>query len=302
MADDGQPLLGAAPPSASARARAHRRRAALALVGTGFAVGMVVSSTREAARRSPGVALADRWPGAARNQSAASNCVWHEPHWRHGRSVGHYECFNTSSEADAYAQGRAHVYNVNGDDDDYRMPFSYNCDVFDDDTVYSPDTCGEYDEETCQGSGNGKSYGFIDGNGTTFTPGGCVNGTACYDWCGVACDEGWWSYCAWSLIANMPSVCNGTYDPSTPDRRLRDAGPTTCALHSFCAACGEGNRYCNELWHFYTDENVTNSGHNQLINVVVRPVALKAWCAHWDLGYSPQNKTLPDDGRRRQRA
>ena len=74
--------------------------------------------------------------------------------------------------------------------------------------------------------------------------------------------------------------------------------PRRCALHSFCGACGEGNAYCDAVWHYYNAHNSTGDGHNQFLNIFTMPEVLSAWCEHWGLPYRELNATRPDTGRR----
>jgi hypothetical protein len=281
---------------------ARKQIALIATIGgLAFSAGVATSSYK---RFSVGTVLKDAWPGMANNETDSSiNCVYKNPHWYLGRSHGHYECFNTTAEAKNASKGHKFVYDIVGDDNDHYTPFYMNCDVYDDDVVYSPDICGSADYSACH-STDGYYYHIPDADcwggdhvaynescydkEATVKDGGCVNGTGCFDWCGKACDSEWWSWCGWDVVAHAPETCNGTYEPAPPGRRLRTGSGTSCAFHSFCGPCGSDNKYCNDVMKFYNHYNGSSSWNKEL-NVFMEPDVLKIWCEVWDLPY--QNRS-----------
>ena len=62
--------------------------------------------------------------------------------------------------------GRGFVYDVLGDDDDYVVPYRWDCAVVDDDEVYSEDSCGKADYTACWevGGGGGRGVSRIRGH------------------------------------------------------------------------------------------------------------------------------------------
>ena len=52
--------------------------------------------------------------------------------------------FTTKSSNRLASAGRGFVYDVLGDDDDYVVPYRWDCAVVDDDEVYSEDSCCFY--------------------------------------------------------------------------------------------------------------------------------------------------------------
>ena len=281
--------------------RARRRTRVLAAGATTL---LAAAATSRATRLARLAALSDAWPGYAGDgayRNASRRCVWHEGHWWRA-ARGRYVCFDTPAEAAAYASPRAYVYSPTGDDDDaaFVVPFEINCDAFDDDAVYSEASCAGFDTPVCKADFADERFADPWSGNATYAAGSCCEGTDCYEWCGAACRDGWWSYCLWELVANAPATCRGAFDPSPPPARraLRAAGGTTCALHSFCGACGEGNAYCDAVWHYYNAHNSTGDGHNQFLNIFTMPEVLSAWCEHWGLPYRELNATRPDTGRR----
>ena len=78
-----------------------------------------------------------------------------------------------------------------------------DCDEYDDDSLFTgaSTSCGTPDEK----------YFCTH----------CGEGTACYNWCGDACNftgttNSWGAYCAWQLWANLPQVCDGTFESIAP--------------------------------------------------------------------------------------
>ncbi len=78
-----------------------------------------------------------------------------------------------------------------------------DCDEYDDDSLFTgaSTSCGTPDEK----------YFCTH----------CGEGTACYNWCGEACNftgttNSWGAYCAWQLWANLPQVCDGTFESIAP--------------------------------------------------------------------------------------
>ena len=217
-------------------------------------------------------ALSNAWPGEHQYNTSFA-CVWHEPHWRivHGLAIGHYECFNTSAQAAAASADRPFVFDVTGDDDDYNIPYKWDCAAIDDDTVFSEDACGKADFNACW---------------DTSTEWNCANGTACFDWCGGACENGWWSYCIWDVVAHAPEACNGTFDPAPPARRLRTASGKSCAMHSYCAPCGNDNVYCNDIYSKFRDNHGNNTDESMQSSMeFLTPSTMESWCGAWNLTY-----------------
>ena len=101
-------------------------------------------------------------------------------------------------------------------------PYNVTCSEYDDDVVYSATTCKSQDWGFCY---KGDKTFSVDGaaseddDATTASYTTCVNGTACYDWCNVACEQGWGAYCVWDIYANLEAACAGNYTPVPPGRR-----------------------------------------------------------------------------------
>ena len=255
---------------------------------------------RDAPRRL--AALSDAWPGYAGDgayRNASRRCVWHEGHWWRA-ARGRYVCFDTPAEAAAYASPRAYVYSPTGDDDDaaFVVPFEINCDAFDDDAVYSEASCAGFDTPVCKADFADERFADPWSGNATYATGSCCEGTDCYEWCGAACRDGWWSYCLWELVATRPRRARRVR-PCRRPRAARCARPAARrARSSFCGACGGGNAYCDAVWHYYNAHNSTGDGHNQFLNIFTMPEVLSAWCEHWGLPYRELNATRPDTGRR----
>jgi hypothetical protein len=141
--------------------------------------------------------------------------------------------------------------------------------------VYNEDSCGKADYTSCWD---------VDDGAALY----CGNGSDCFDWCGGACENGWWSYCIWDVVAHAPEACNGTYDPSPPGRRhLRSATGRSCAMHSFCAPCGDGtNTYCNDAFEALRLKH-GNSSDQSLQSAIdfLTPSTMESWCGAWNLTY-----------------
>ena len=101
-------------------------------------------------------------------------------------------------------------------------PYNVTCSEYDDDVVYSATTCKSQDWGFCY---KGDKTFSVDGaaseddDATTASYTTCVNGTACYDWCNAACEQGWGAYCVWDIYANLEAACAGIYTPTAPGRR-----------------------------------------------------------------------------------
>ena len=302
------------PPKPRRRRAAARAVAWLALSLAGLAL-LALAATTTNPVAGAAVALSNVWPGLHQYNTSFA-CVWHEPHHSlvHGLAIGHYVCYNTTAEAHNASVGREMVFDINGDDDDFQTPFKWDCAVIDDDSVFnearrprtsfiSPlllllracpvvisrtvktaivtprcvlstrqDICMKSDYVACWEADTTSSLY-------------CGNGSDCFDWCGGACENGWWSYCLWDVVAHAPEACNGTYDPSPPSRRLRMGSGASCAQHSYCAPCGDDNEYCNSAYSSIRGtKNDTKNSMQGAINFLT-PSTMEDWCGAWGLPY-----------------
>ena len=156
----------------------------------------------------------------------------------------------------------------------YEAMWNVKCNEYDDDEVFTSDSCSEPDEDWCA----------MD----------CHEGTACYEVCGKAScsedpvDSSWGAYCIWEAWANLDSLCLGTFVP-TSARRLSEpkANGITCAWHAYCTACDGGSqRYCSTIYHAYynASQRPLYTG-NEPAASALEPHILQSWCAYFNLPY-----------------
>jgi hypothetical protein len=88
----------------------------------------------------------------------------------------------------------------------------------------------------------------------------CPSGSPCSKYCSTAQVEGWTAPCMWQMVANLGSVCNGTFNATMPSRRrqrrelvasepswpaagrqLKPGGNSACSFGSFCMYCNASN-------------------------------------------------------------
>ena len=175
-------------------------------------------------------------------------------------------------------------------------PYNVTCSEYDDDVVYSATTCKSQDWGFCY---KGDKTFSVDGaaseddDATTASYTTCVNGTACYDWCNVACEQGWGAYCVWDIYANLEAACAGNYTPVSPGRRrlaVMNFGGA-CAYHARCEACNASEATCDDVYHHYfyydwkDDEWDAYSGNPQAA-AALEPDVFATWCAKYHHTYA----------------
>jgi len=131
-------------------------------------------------------------------------------------------------------------------DDDNFYPLS--CAKYDDDTVYPNALCLAGDNHTCQSMPD--NYGGIDGV------------------CSEACSEGWGVPCGWEAIADLPAICDGSFEATFPGKSTNrgkhpknpDSGfwgnelvinstkeeVWACNVHAFCYSCVDESNVVND--------------------------------------------------------
>jgi len=202
--------------------------------------------------------------------------------------TGQYNCSLSPWDDDSIASD-PYLINLQADDNSFYSPHNVTCSDWDDDTVYDEESCEGFDSGACQGSFDGPSITWP----TDETYQGCTNeSTGCYDWCGTACDDGWWSWCLWDVVAHAPELCAGNYTSKGPEagddgrRILRTATGRTCGIHSYCSPCGDDNHYCKSMWDKYFVWRDSMCANKQ-VAAALQPASLELWCEHWGLPYTP---------------
>lgn len=169
-------------------------------------------------------------------------------------------------------------------------PYDVVCDDYDDDTVYTEATCGPKDNDFCKVKATDDVKCIDHGNACYY---GAENGTAFTSWCGTACEGSWGAYCLWEAWANLDLLCNGTFVPTAPARRLTDDDlGRSCAFHARCETCsGKEKKYCTAVYqkYYYWDALLYPSySGNEEAAAALEPVVLKTWCAEYDFTYMPK--------------
>jgi hypothetical protein len=149
-------------------------------------------------------------------------------------------------------------------------PLLYECEYYDDDSVYPNDDCIYHDMGFCK----------------TF----CSQGTPCYDVCGSACvyDYDGTSYdnittygnpCLWQAVTNLELLCKNDLsfvhlpfqeslnippdEMDMTDNSISDP----CAMHSYCVSCNSNNEYCAAVVTYYKDvATIVNTDSGELID------------------------------------
>merc|ERR1719231_980489 len=158
------------------------------------------------------------------------------------------ELWDKLSDADEllrYVVSTAYTgYDANTMDDDNFWPLS--CAEYDDDTVYPNALCLSGDNATCHDSS--------------------VMTEHYVETCNTACGEGWGVPCGWQAIAQLPELCDGTFeatfpagsnnlDPKMDDEVLLYNAVTinstketywACNVHAFCYACVDDDNIVND--------------------------------------------------------
>ena len=259
----------------SAPRRRPARRAAVALVSV--SATLLASSRAWASRPRPSATAA---AVASALSSASYYCLLNA-------LTGRYNCSLSAWDDDAVAAD-PYLINLAGDDDAFYSPRNLSCSDWDDDSVYNPESCESFDSGACQGAFDGPSITWP----TNETYKGCSSsGTGCYTWCSDACDEGWWSWCLWDVVAHAPETCAGNYTSEGPmgsddaRRRLRTATGRTCGIHSYCDPCGDDNKFCKSMWDKYFVWGDSMCANKQ-VAAALEPASLEMWCEHWGLDYT----------------
>jgi len=125
--------------------------------------------------------------------------------------------------------------------DDNFYPMS--CAKYDDDTVYPNARCISGDNSTCHDSS--------------------VMTEAYLTTCATACDEGWGVPCGWEAVADLPSLCDGTFNATFPteSNNFLPSNVTemeliinstqdsywACNVHAFCYSCVDSDGLVNDF-------------------------------------------------------
>ena len=238
-----------------AGARRHAGRAVLAgLIATSALVGV---AALKAGGRSAGAALG----AVLRPEQAAAAAA---P--------------STAGDAAAAAAGEEALVAANS--------VSSECSLFDDDSIYPFEyACQIHDVDQCHAC----------------LPSTAHTGSAsCFDVCGATCDYAAAGYddvpdyaanvsytmvCAWMAIADLPTMCAGSFVPALPTSSnaepyvaFGDQPAVThdgnsvdaCVVHSYCDACvdadGTENDYCAAVFKFY--DKTADAGYNGALRVL----------------------------------